>query len=110
MLKKLLLIFILTAISGAALGESVYVKYRGNLELAPFDCESTQGVTVKRLCYDAKEEYAVVKLKNTYYHYCQIPANVISNWRKAISLDTYYYSNVKGNYDCRVYRVPTYHN
>lgn len=108
MLKKLFLILILSAISSASLAESIFVKYRGNLDLTHFQCELTEGSTVRRLCYDSKEEYAVVKLKNTYYHYCEIPAQIISNWRQATSLDTYYYSNVKGNYDCRVLRVPTY--
>lgn len=42
-----------------ARAETVIVKSRGALDLKPFKCETVyQSSVVKRLCYDAKEEYA----------------------------------------------------
>jgi hypothetical protein len=109
MLKKLILMLIFSAISSAAIAESVYVKYRGNLDLKTFQCEwVTKSSMVNRLCYDPKEQYAIVNLKGTYYHYCEIPSNIISDWRKASSMGSYFNSVVKGNFDCRVFRVPNY--
>lgn len=109
MFNKLILILILSAISNASLAESVFVKYRGNLDLAPFQCEwVTRSSVVNRLCYDPKEQYAIVNLKGTYYHYCEIPSKTISDWREASSMGSYYNSRVKGNFDCRVFRIPSY--
>ena len=94
-------------ICSSALAESIYVKFRGNLDLAPFKCESVnRSSVVKRLCYDSKEQYAIVNLKGTYYHYCEIPSKGISDRREAPSMGGFYRSQVKGNYDGRVYSVP----
>jgi len=47
--------------ANATFGESVYVKYRGSVNLSPFACQNTpQSSVVKRICYDAKEGYVVV--------------------------------------------------
>lgn len=89
--------------------ETVMVKYRGPVDLAPFNCEwVSRSSVVNRLCYDAKEKYVVVNLTGTYYHYCEVPANVVSAWRQADSMGRYYNAVMKGKYDCRVFRVPPY--
>lgn len=95
------------AISGPK--ETVQVKYRGSVDLTPFKCEAIpQSSLVKRLCYDQKEQYLIVKLKDSYYHYCEVPENVIKVWVGSDSLGKYYNVNVKGRFDCRVLRVPEY--
>ena len=92
-----------------ALAETVVIKYRGEVDLSPFSCEWTASSSVvRRLCYDAKEKYVIVSLQGTYYHYCEVPAQVLSAWRKSDSLGRYYNGNIKGHYDCRVNRVPSY--
>lgn len=109
----------LVSISAAALcmampsigraGERVFVKYRGEVDLAPFACESiSRSSLVERLCYDAKEQYVVVKLTGTYYHYCEVSSGVVSAWRSADSMGRYFNSKIKGNFDCRAHRVPSY--
>jgi len=108
-MKKLLITLILTFISTGAMSESVYVKYRGDVDLTPFTCEwVSRRSVVKRLCYDQKEKYVSVQLKATYYHYCEVPSVVVSNWRNADSMGRYYNANMKGRYDCRINRVPEY--
>ena len=89
--------------------ETVYVKYRGPVSLAPFNCEwVTRSSVVERLCYDSKEQYVIVSLGGTYYHYCEVPPEIVSEWRDADSMGRYYNAQIKGRFDCRVNRMPTY--
>lgn len=93
--------------SGSA--ETVIVKYRGPVNLARMTCESiTRSSFIRRLCYDAKEEYVVVALDATYYHYCGIPAGVVAKWRAAESMGRFYNASIKGRFDCRKGHVPEY--
>lgn len=95
----------------SANAETVYVKYRGSVDLAPFECERiSRSSVVKRLCYDPREQYAVVNLSGTYYHYCGVPASLIADWRKSDSMGRYYNAHVKKRFDCRTSRVPAYKN
>ena len=98
---------------GAALsvqaGEVVMVKYRGPVDLAPFACEFVQRSSlVQRLCYDSREQYVIVNLSGTYYHYCEVPPSVVAAWRGADSMGRFYDQNVKGRFGCRSNRVPAY--
>ena len=89
--------------------ETVHVKYRGLVDLSSFDCAWIERSSlVKRLCYDAKERYVVVNLSGTYYHYCEVPRNVVVAWRTADSMGRFYNANMKGNFGCRVLHVPSY--
>ena len=90
-------------------GEIVQVKYRWPVDLAPFGCEWVErSSVVKRLCYDPKEKYVIVNLTGTYYHYCQVPAVVVTGWRAAESMGRFFNANVKGNFDCRTTPMPSY--
>lgn len=96
-------------LSGAALAETVNVKYRGPVDLAPFQCESvSRSSLVTRVCYDRKEQYMVIGLQGTYYHYCEIDPGTVAALRGAASMGRFYNSNIKGNFDCRTRRVPVY--
>lgn len=96
-------------LSGAALAETVNVKYRGVVDLAPFQCESiNRSSLVTRVCYDQKEQYMVIGLQGTYYHYCEIDAATVSALRNAQSMGRFYNQAIKGKFDCRTRRVPTY--
>lgn len=116
-MKKLVLIkliitgigFICATLPVLAIAETVYVKYRGSVDLAPFKCEwISRSSVVNRLCYDSREQYVIVNLTGTYYHYCEVPAGVVENWRNADSMGRYYNAQVKGHYDCRILHVPSY--
>jgi hypothetical protein len=88
---------------------TVDVKYRGAVDLAPFQCEAvTRSSFVSRLCYDPKERYVLVQLSDTYYHYCDVPPDIVASWRSAASLGRFYNANIKGRYDCRTGHVPRY--
>ncbi|MGA7453375.1 MAG: hypothetical protein WBW73_19545, partial [Rhodoplanes sp.] len=65
---------ILALISSWAIAEEVDVKYRGRLDLAPFQCiDVTRSSFTRRVCYDKGERYMLISLNGTYYHYCNIP-------------------------------------
>jgi hypothetical protein len=105
---KTILLLIAVLFSTNSFAETVYVKYRGSVDLGSFSCSWTQDSLVNRLCYDQNEEYVLVQLKNTYYHYCEVPRSTVSNWLTSGSKRSYYYSNIKSRHDCRVYRMPSY--
>jgi len=88
------------------IAESVYVKYQGSVNLNGFECSNTSSSFVHRICYQEKSNYLIVRLKNTYYHYCRLPERVYNNWLSASSKGRYYNGNIKGNYDCRMGGVP----
>ena len=104
-------IFLLLIITTLSFSETVYVKYRGNVDVDNGHFSKLQigsSSFVNNMYYDKKNEYLLVRLKSTYYHYCSIPDNVVMRWIGSSSLGRYYNSSIKGNYDCRVYPAPNY--
>lgn len=100
--------FVGLAATGVA-AETVDVKYRGPVDLRPFSCEAvSRSSLVERLCYDAAQRYVVVKLTGTYYQYCNVPAEVVSDWKRSPSMGKYFNANLKGRFDCRVTPPPAY--
>lgn len=63
---------------------------------------------VNRILYDSDQQYLLVKLRDIFYHYCSIPEVKVEAWTSANSLGKFYHSNIKGNFDCRVFPVPEY--
>jgi hypothetical protein len=110
MMRALLLLLLLTTTAHA---ETVDVKYRGQVDLKPFTCQITKSSFVNRVCYDATNQYMVILLKDTYYHYCEIPKSTVDALLSAESHGRYFNANIKGSgkdgpYDCRTHRVPQY--
>ena len=97
----------------SAHAETVDVRYRGPVDLNSFICKNTISNFVNRVCYDEKNLYLVLLLKNTYYHYCEMPKAVLDDFLAAESFGRFYNANIKGTgkdgpYDCRTHKVPTY--
>jgi hypothetical protein len=92
----------------SAHAESVDVKYRGSVDLTPFACTDTVSSFVNRMCYDKANQYMLILLKKTWYHYCEIDKSTVDGLLEAESKGRYYNGMVKGNFDCRTHRVPTY--
>jgi len=89
--------------------ESVNVKYRGLVDLAPFTCDSiTRSSLIERVCYDPKNTYMLIDLRGTWYHYCEIDKDTVANLLAAESMGHYYRASIKGRFDCRTHRVPDY--
>ena len=95
--------------SALARAESVYVKYRGVVDLNPFACTDTpRSSFIERVCYDRRNEYMLISLKGTFYHYCEIDGGTASALMTAESMGRYYNASIKGRFDCRTHRVPEY--
>jgi KTSC domain len=92
-----------------ARAESVYVKYRGEIELKHFECtDIARSSFIRRVCYDTRNEYMLISLNGTFYHYCEIDAATVSSLMNAPSMGRFYNAGIKGNFDCRIHRVPQY--
>jgi KTSC domain len=95
--------------SSAVRAESVYVKYRGEVDLRFFDCtDIARSSFIRTVCYDRRNEYMLISLNGTFYHYCEIDAGTVSSLLSAPSMGRFYNANIKGQFDCRVHRVPEY--
>lgn len=105
--------FAFTSCAGPSLAraESVYVKYRGEVDLTPFDCtDITRSSFIYRVCYDEANEYMLINLNGTYYHYCAIDDGTVSALLAAELTGRFYNASIRGNFDCRVNPVPEYDN
>ena len=105
---KLLLIALLSLTISA---KDIYVKYRGSVNVnngyfKHLDIKHSS--LVRDIYYDVSNEYLLVQLNSTYYHYCGIIEPIVASWITSSSLGEYYLDNIKGNYDCRVYPMPKY--
>ena len=110
---SLLLVAICAATNAKA--EAACVKYREPtcMSLDTFMWTRTESSVVHRVCYDAAQQYMLIKLRNTYYHYCEIPQDVVDALVAAPSKGRYYNRYIKGRggggpYDCRTRHVPEY--
>lgn len=95
-------------------GEVANVKYRGPVPLDTFDCTSTPDSSfINRICYDEKESYMLVLIRQNYYHYCEVDAETVAAFVGAPSAGKFYNSYIKGTgsvgpFDCRTRRIPAY--
>ncbi|MFT3989003.1 KTSC domain-containing protein [Aestuariivirga sp.] len=103
----------LAFIATSASAETVTVKYRGPVPLDSFQCRDTESSFVERVCYDAAQQYMVIRLKGTYYHYCEIDEATVAGLLAAPSTGKFFNAHIKGSgadgpFDCRTHRVPSY--
>jgi KTSC domain len=111
-MKAVLTIGLLIALTSSASpvrSETVDVKYRGSVDLSPFQCtDVTRSSFIRRVCYDKSNQYMLISLNGTFYHYCEIDAGTVASLLDTPSMGRFYNSSIKGQFDCRVHRVPTY--
>ena len=97
------------SISSEARSENVAVKYNGLVDLKPFECQAvTRSSFIQRVCYDRSNEYMLINLSGTYYHYCEIDKPTVAALIAADSMGKFFNSAIKGRFDCRTHRVPRY--
>lgn len=108
-IPRLFIAAALAVAASAANAERVYVKARGEVDLAPFKCETiTHSANVKRICYDEREAYVLVSLKGIWYHFCDVPPATVTSWMKAASKGRYYNDTIQGKFDCSITSAPSY--
>jgi len=102
--------------SSPAYAECVTIKYRDTrVCLNTFTCTDTpQSSFVRTVCYDTAKSYMLIKLNDTWYHYCAVDAASIGKLVHASSVGTQYnqffrsHDGVHGPFDCRDHPVPSY--
>ena len=100
---------VLLAAADAALAERVYVKARGEVDLAPFQCETLaarNSPNVRRICYDENRMYLLVSLSGVWYHYCGVPPATVNEWRRSSSKGRYYNDHIRSGFDCTPEEAP----
>ncbi|MBZ9942651.1 KTSC domain-containing protein [Mesorhizobium sp. BR1-1-13] len=110
---RLLSCWVLLLVSVSPLyAETVEVKYRGPVDLAKFECSGElDSSVVKRVCYNAEHSYMLIRLKQTWYHYCEIDQGTVSALLAAESKGRFYNSSIKDSgtdskFSCRDKPVP----
>jgi len=79
---------------------SADVKYRGPVDLAHLSCQAIDRSSfIRCLCYDAANAYMVVKLRDTYYHYCGIDKATVEAFKAADSIGRFFNESIKGHFD-----------
>jgi hypothetical protein len=92
--------------------ETIQVKYHGPVSLDSFTCSDVrENSDVTRICYDAAVRYMVIRLRVTYYHYCEIDAKTVQGLQAAPSKRQYFEARIKGTgsdgpFDCRTHPIP----
>jgi len=90
----------------------VAIKYRDtsvDINAAYFEHLNTAGSSfVRGAWYDQDNQYMIINLSGTYYHYCCMPKKVWNDFKKADSYGAFYNKNIKEKYDCRQCKVPEY--
>mgnify|MGYP004727664301 CR=1 FL=1 len=110
-MRALILTTLLVA-SLAAKAETVPVKYHRAVSLDAFSCTDVQeGSDVSRICYDKSQRYMLIRLKTTYYHYCEIDAGTVQGLQKASSKRQFFETRIRGSgsdgpFDCRAHPIP----
>jgi hypothetical protein len=103
------LTLLVVGVVGECRSETVDVKYRGSVELSPFACSTVDRSSfIRRVCYDAAHSYMIVKLNETYYHYCDIDSTTVDAFTAADSMGRFFNASIKGHFECRTGRVPSY--
>ena len=99
--KRLATLVLLVAASPLANAETVMVKYHGPVDTSHFQCESiSRSSLVNRVCYDASNQYMLIALRGTYYHYCGIDGGTVSELLGASSMGRFYNGYIRGRFDC----------
>lgn len=109
---RLLLLLLLVSACGIAGAETVQVKYHGPVPLDAFACvDVDERSDVSRICFDASERYMLIRLKATYYHYCEIDAKTVQALQAASSKRQFFEARIRGSgsdgpFDCRTHPIP----
>src|SRR6516164_1316280 len=89
-----LAVLVLAGAARACRSETVDVKYRGPVDLAAFKCDAiSRSSFIRRVCYDQNNNYMIVELKDTYYHYCDIDKSTVDAFNAAGSMGRFFNSS-----------------
>ena len=90
--------------------EWITIKYRDTrVDVSGFQTIDTSSSSfIRNAYYDAENNYLILNLDWTYYHWCDVPKYVRDDFKSSESLWKYYNKYIKWEYDCRNWFVPSY--
>jgi hypothetical protein len=113
--NRVWLVALALLLPGPLAAEEVCVKYHKCVSLDPFTCtEVTRSKIVTRVCYHELKRYMIIRLKETYYHYCEIGPDVVAGLLAAPAVGGYYNTRIKSQpsndraFDCRDHPIPQF--
>jgi hypothetical protein len=105
------LVLSIVLFSNFANARTLIVKYRsGPVDVTKHGFENfqKQSSVIYNSWYDRKNNYLIINVKGTNYHYCGFENKYWEYFKNASSLGRFYIQNIKGRYDCRLIPPPTY--
>lgn len=112
-MKTLLTTLLLFFISSPAHAEEwLVIKYRSSpvdVDKPYFEkLDTSKSSLVRGAWYDAENEYMIINLGGTNYHYCGLDEETWKTFTASASFGTAYNAYIKGRFDCRINPVPVY--
>jgi hypothetical protein len=103
-------------LSSPSAAEQACIRNHKCISVDQFDCEPvTRSGIIYQTCYFEPKRYLIVWLgkHEAAYHYCDVPPDVVSEFRNAPSMGHYYNVNIincsNGNkFDCRDHLIPDF--
>jgi len=90
----------------------VDVKYREEpVDIADQEFEeldTSKSSFIRGAWYDEDNDYMIINLDGTYYQYCGMLNRTWASFKTADSFGSHYNKYIKGEYDCRLNKVPNY--
>lgn len=91
----------------------VSVNYRsplasGSPDFERMSADELDSGFVNGACYDLTNELLVLKLRDTWYHYYNVPERVWQGFKEADAKGEFYNANIRGVYDCQTHPVVSY--
>lgn len=88
----------------------ISIKYRDtSVDVSEFESFNTSKSSfIEKAYYDKDNQYLILNLNWTYYHWCEVPEYTWNEFKRANSLWKYYNQYIKWNYDCRLWYIPQY--
>lgn len=88
----------------------IIIKYRDtSVDVSEFESFNTSKSSfIEEAYYDSNNQYLILNLNWTNYHWCNVPDYVWNDFKKANSLWKYYNKYIKWEYDCRLWNIPQY--
>jgi hypothetical protein len=104
-------IFSIVFFSSLANAKTLIVKYRSapvDVTKHGFENFQKQSSVIFNSWYDRKNNYLIINVNGTNYHYCGFGSHEWKSFKNASSLGRFYIQNIKGRFDCRLSPVPSY--
>jgi hypothetical protein len=70
--------------------------------------ETRQSRSIKNIYYDRANQYLIYQIRRIYYQRCEVPPEVVEEWTRTDSPDSYLKQKISDRYECRDTNAPPY--